>query len=134
MPIKFFYQCSLDYGGIALALVIIIDWSPYTLVFITYRFPSIFLRKKTSDASNGYDKCTDLALGRPDMPFVVFFVNDGFHLGSTSMEHDFEEICIHQKITLRLFSSLLFPSSFFNIGCLLSLPSPSLKDRMALHT
>ena len=44
------------------------------------------------------------------MRFVLFFVNDGFHLGSTSMEHDFEEICIHQKITLRLFSSLLFPS------------------------
>ena len=76
-----------------------------------------------------HNKCTDLALGRPDMRFVLFFVNDGFHLGSTSMEHDFEEICIHKKITLRLFSSLLLPSSFFNIGCLLSLSSPSLKDQ-----
>ena len=90
MPItKIFYQCSLGYGGIALALVIIIDCSPYTLVFIAYRFSSIFLRKKTSDASNGYNKCTDL-VGGPDMRFVLFFVNDGFHLGSTSMEHDFE--------------------------------------------
>ena len=31
-----------------------------------------------------------LALGRPDMCFVLTFVNDGFHLGSTSMENDFE--------------------------------------------
>ena len=61
-------------------------------MFIAYRFPSIFLRRKTSDASNGYNKCTDLALGRPNVRFVLFFVNDGFHLGSTSMEHDFEEI------------------------------------------
>ena len=32
-----------------------------------------------------------------------------------SMKHDFEEICLHKKITLRLFSSLLCPSSFFSI-------------------
>ena len=44
-----------------------------------------FLGEKTSEDSNG----SDLALGRPDMRFVLTFVNDGFHLGSTSMEHDF---------------------------------------------
>ena len=37
------------------------------------------------DTTNG----SNLALGRPDMRFVLTLVNDGFHLGSTSMEHDF---------------------------------------------
>ena len=32
---------------------------------------------------------SNLALGGPDMCFVLSFVNDGFCLGSTSMEHDF---------------------------------------------
>ena len=32
---------------------------------------------------------SNLALGRLDMCFVLSFVNDGFCLGSTSMEHDF---------------------------------------------
>ena len=32
---------------------------------------------------------SNLALGRPNMCFVLSFVNDGFCLGSTSMEHDF---------------------------------------------
>ena len=48
-------------------------------MFTAYRFPSVFLRRNISDASNGYNKCTNLALGRPDLCFVLFFVNDGFH-------------------------------------------------------
>ena len=66
--------------------------------------------------------------------WLMPFLNGIKQKKQTSMKHDFEEICLHKKITLRLFSSLLFPSSFFNILCLLSLSSPPLEDRMALHT
>ena len=83
MLVKIFYQCLLGYGGIALALVIVIDSGPWTLGFTTYRFPSVFLRRSISDASNGYNKYTDLALGRTDMRFVLFFINEGFHFRYT---------------------------------------------------
>ena len=45
---------------------------------------------------------------------------------------NFEEIGLNQKITLRLFPPLLFPSNFFIIWCLLSL-SLSLKIKRLIH-
>ena len=52
-------------------------------MFTAYRFPSVFSRRNISDASGGYNKCNDLALGRQDMRFVLFFVNEGFHFRYT---------------------------------------------------